>query len=680
MKTKKFTALLLAAALVMGLTACNSGNKLSQSPEESVNTESTQETEETVTEPEETQESAEQVIDPEVLRGLTLGLVEADYLDEPDLPGTTEDLKKMITKILEKRGAGEDKISEWEQLATGTDRQARNSDVAKACYYTAVYLSEDGIPKTNACDNSGSGRWLTADWYKDPKSIEWNNFIKTDSEGYSFYSRELGYFGEDPIVTNDVNFVTATMFAISMASHYSGQYVLPQNPETDTLLINQELSRSDLLLRAVRIYDSFEDPAEYIPISSLGEANVFSDDVINAAAPVPEVGKTGASDEWIGNSMENYITVAYEGTDGSIPFADLTWNFREADFAAAADLGINYMRIQIYLPFLAFPDYNEDRTQVNKAIIEDFDRAIGWGMKYGMHISLTFMQSMDDDIDGINEISGDGQVLSTKTPPRKMSKEAYAAKAELIEQLEKRYSNIPAKYLSYELECEASIIYTGTPVNTPDEMADMYIDMAQKVWAITPERGISISSDDFSLSDEEYAFWDKIAAAGINLDYHSYEPRGFMAPDQGRMVDPEKMVWPFVDENGIEWNMDKVYEEYIAPWKALADKHGVGFKIGECNPFFESWELFDKPPRTNEAMVAFANDFSATMQKNHISYCLNNPCNGPASAVKDVEPCETDMTSYWAGATYTLKTYNLEGYTAQFYVNEEYAEACYGKK
>lgn len=217
--------------------------------------------------------------------------------------------------------------------------------------------------------------------------------------------------------------------------------------------------------------------------------------------------------------------------------------------------------------------------------------------------------------------------------------------------MEKRYSNIPAKYLSYELECEASIIYTGTPVNTPDEMADMYIDMAQKVWAITPERGISISSDDFSLSDEEYAFWDKIAAAGINLDYHSYEPRAFMAPDQGRMVDPEKMVWPFVDENGVE-----------------------------CNPFFENWELFDKPPRTNEAMVAFANDFSATMQKNHISYCLNNPCNGPASAVWDVEPCETDMTGYWSGATYTLKTYNLEGYTAQFYVNEEYAEACYGKK
>lgn len=278
----------------MGLTACNSGNEPSQSTEGSVNTESTQETEETVTEPEETQESAEQVIDPEVLRGLTLGLVEADYLDEPDLPGTTEDLKQMITKILEKRGAGEDKISEWEQLATGTDRQARNSDVAKACYYTALYLSVDGIPKTNACDNYASGRWLTADWNKDPKTIEWNNFIKTDSQGYSFYSRELGYFGEDPIVTNDVNFVTATMFAISMASHYSGQYVLPQ------------------------------DPAEYIPISSLGETNVFSDDLINAAAPVPEVGKTGASDEWIGNSMENYITVAYEGTDGSIPFADLT--------------------------------------------------------------------------------------------------------------------------------------------------------------------------------------------------------------------------------------------------------------------------------------------------------------------------------------------------------------------
>lgn len=67
------------------------------------------------------------------------------------------------------------------------------------------------------------------------------------------------------------------MFSIALASHYSGQYVLPQDLETGTLLLETELTRADLLLRMVRLYDSFEDEAEYIAIDSIGAENPITD-------------------------------------------------------------------------------------------------------------------------------------------------------------------------------------------------------------------------------------------------------------------------------------------------------------------------------------------------------------------------------------------------------------------
>ena len=275
---KKHLAIVLSAALILGLTACNSGSTTDTSSESTENTTDTT-----------TEASDSSQIDPEVQRGVTLGLVNADYLEDPTVPATTADLEDMGAKILELRGAEAPVITKWDVCASGSDRTARNSDVAKAAYYICSYLSEDGIPKTNANDNSGSERWLPGDWYQDPHSINWDNFIKNENGEFSFYNRQEAAHGNDPITTNEVNSTTAVMFSIALASHYSGQYVLPQDLETGTLLLETELTRADLLLRMVRLYDSFEDEAEYIAIDSIGAENPITDSEIANAAAVPAV-------------------------------------------------------------------------------------------------------------------------------------------------------------------------------------------------------------------------------------------------------------------------------------------------------------------------------------------------------------------------------------------------------
>lgn len=668
----KYLAILLSATLVLGLSACGISNNTE------VSSEATESTASEATEAVTTEAPEPVQVDPEVQRGITLGLVSADYLDDPNAPATTTDLENMGAKILELRGAEASVIAKWDECASGSDRTARNSDVAKATYYIASYLSEDGIPKTNANDNSGSRRWLPGDWHKDPHSINWDNFIKNANGEFSFYNREEAAHGNEPITTNEVNSTTAVMFSIALASHYSGQYVLPQDLETGTLLLETELTKADLLLRMVRLYDSFEDEAEYIAIDSLGTENPITDSEIANAAAVPEVNASGSSDEWIGSIMENYNLIGNPDGDNSIYSTDLTWNYREADFAAAADMGMNYMRLQFALPVLAYPDYSEDRSSVNKAIIEDFDNAIRWGMKYGLHISICFQGYLDDDIDGIGCTNADGSVENLFTPDYLAPAESYEAKADLLNAFAKRYSNVPANYLSFELQNENCALDNDSAAN--DTMADQFIMLANSIWSVTPERGVSLSTDTHTLTETEYAYWSKIAEAGINLDFHCYEPRSFLAPNDYYRVDASEMVWPgFVDEHGESWDMDKVYDTYIAPWKELADEYQVGLKIGECSPFIETWDLFDTPPRTQNAMVAWAADFSKKMQENHISYTLNNTMNG-FSAIHDIPPAETDISSYMTGADYTLKTYYLDNYTCTLYINEDYAEACYNKK
>ena len=97
--------------------------------------------------------------------------------------------------------------------------------------------------------------------------------------------------------------------------------------------------------------------------------------------------------------------------------------------------------------------------------------------------------------------------------------------------------------------------------------------------------------------------WEKIAKAGINLDYHCYEPRSFVAPREQNHVDPDQMIWPgFVDENGTTWTMDDVYETYMKPYQDLADEAGVDFKVGESGMFLEGYDLFEESPRVENTL------------------------------------------------------------------------------
>lgn len=616
-------------------------------------------------------------LDPEVQRGITLGLVSKDYLGKASALATTKEAEDLFAKILKKKGASAAKIKKWNKLAQGAKAYTTYGDVAMGIYYCASYLAEDGIPQTNAADY---GDWWPKDWEdSDYRLVPAVNDPKHPSKYYNYDA----FHGFDPLVENQYNNVVAVGYALQLASHYSGQFVIPRDFDRDGYYINEEITRAQLVLSLVRFYDSFESDHHYLSIASLDNQCPISQKEIKSAKKVPEVDENGQSSEWIGTFTQNYGCIGQNGA-WSI-HDDPTWNFREGDFKAMADLGINYVRIQFSINSFAYPDYSEDRTKVNRELVEELDDVVRWGLKYGLHVSICFQGYLDDDLDGLGAMTPDGAKENEFTPDMLASKESYALKGKLLAGFAGRYKNVPAKNLSFELQNENDLEaqpVDGVQMMTSDQMAEQFIMLARSVWNVTPERGVSLSTTGFKLTEKYRKYWSKLAEAGINMDYHCYEPGSFVAPSEWGHVDASKMKWPgFTDNDGITWDMEKVYQTYVAPWKELADEYHVGFKLGECG-IFVAGDLFTTTPYRQKDVVAWAKDFATVMQKHQVSYAIGKFAGETlvTTIIRDALPSPELNQIYIKNAVYTKKTYRLEEYTLTVYVNEALAKAAFGKK
>lgn len=623
--------------------------------------------------------AAKTTVDPEVKRAVTLGLVDSSYLKKPNKAATTQELENMIVKIMKKKGASAAKVKSFKKLAKGSKKHtARAADTAMAVYYAARYMTKDKTPRMNTAMQSG--RWLPADWDAAMDYIDTydNNqaLIRGKSGTFKVYNSEAGWFSGEGLQTYDVNIIPAAIYVAGLSSRYSGQYVLP-NASDGKLYLNKKLTRAKLALQMVRYYDSFEKEAKYVSIESLGKKNVISDATIAKAKAVPEVDSTGASDSYVGTCLQNYCE---PGIDGSLHFVDnRTYNYCETDFMSMADMGINYVRLTVTCNSYAYPAYSRDRTKLNETIVKDVDNAIKWCMKYGIHASLSMMGWVDDDLDGLGAELVDGAKKNEITPACLAPDESWELKTRLVKAFAKRYSNVPAKYLSFELECENSAepwTVDGVRTLTHDEMADKYIEMAESIWNVTPERGVSLSTCD-TLDEKSIDYWTKIAKAGINLDYHCYEPRAFVAMQPGRKVDADAMVWPnFVDENGEAWDMEKVYQVYLKPWQELADQYNVNLKLGE-NGIFVEGDMLSEPVYRQKYVLAWVKDFTSTMKKHNLSYVLGH-YTAIATGVHVILPEENDYGGYLIDAKYTKKTYTNGKYKMTYYLNKPLVKAALG--
>ena len=127
----------------------------------------------------------------------------------------------------------------------------------------------------------------------------------------------------------------------------------------------------------------------------------------------------------------------------------------ENDIKDIASSGFNYVRVHY-----SYKSFTYDRSmEPIESNLEELDKMIGWGIQYGVHINLT-----------LYELPGSRDDIMKNS-------EHYQQAIEVWELLAKRYSNVPAAVLSYNLLNEP-----GYEVFTEEEYAAFANKLAEAIW------------------------------------------------------------------------------------------------------------------------------------------------------------------------------------------------------
>lgn len=169
------------------------------------------------------------------------------------------------------------------------------------------------------------------------------------------------------------------------------------------------------------------------------EFNTISTALLDKAAELP-----GISDHSLPDWQGTALTPEY-----------LDRNVRAKDIEDIAKFGFNYVRVHYsYKRFV-----NERNFKPIESSLMKLDQLIGWGIQYGVHINVT-----------LYELPGSRDDIMKNS-------EHYRQAIEVWDMLAKRYSNVPAAALSYNLLNEP-----GYEVFTEEEYAAFANALAETIW------------------------------------------------------------------------------------------------------------------------------------------------------------------------------------------------------
>jgi hypothetical protein len=308
----------------------------------------------------------------------------------------------------------------------------------------------------------------------------------------------------------------------------------------------------------IPLTDIQKESASYIPISEVGtyRTDIITDALL-AGTTLPEATAKDVP-YWTGYIMENKIFANFQNDFWSQYREEESGDhcFIEQEFAYLKNNGFNCARIVYSMSFLSDPD---DVNSINVAELDQLDELISWGLKYNIHImlSITGMPGKRNTSCEEENVQNSSQIF-TDTSMEK----AFAAYWDM---LAKRYADIPAKVLSFELLAEPEV---------PDASLDRYYKVlapvAKNIWTYNPER-IVIAND---LSKQ---LPEKMAEIGCCLSLHTH----IYAVDENRLRD-------FGIENDATWPLQYFPEYYNGEDSGeLTLKSEDGFLKGKLTIYYE---------------------------------------------------------------------------------------------
>jgi beta-glucosidase/6-phospho-beta-glucosidase/beta-galactosidase len=247
--------------------------------------------------------------------------------------------------------------------------------------------------------------------------------------------------------------------------------------------------------------DVASQKARYLPVEKVGtyNKNIITDGLKAKLSALPEASNSSIP-YWTGFASENKIFKNFkderwqETTDGSTYFYEQQIKF-------IADEGFNCARILYSLSFLSNPD---NILEVNEAEVEQLDELISWGMKYDVHIMLSFTGLPGKAGTSVQEENVQSNDELFKNPEL-----AEMVKKYLV-MLAGRYADIPNRNLSFELLAEPAVpecsLNIYTKVLTP---------IVKSMWKASPHRILIVS-------DVAKQVPEQMAALGCCLSLHNH--------------------------------------------------------------------------------------------------------------------------------------------------------------
>jgi len=239
--------------------------------------------------------------------------------------------------------------------------------------------------------------------------------------------------------------------------------------------------------------------------------------------------------------------------------------FQEKDFELMQEWGFDFARLPMsYLCWMTQDDWmKHDLPQIsNQKGIDDIDEVISFGKQYHVHIQLN-----------MHRIQG-YCVSQDFIEPLNIWQDRKALDAAIWQWcfFAQRYKGIPNENLSFDLINEPAGI-------SPDTYARVITEIVQAIRSEDPDR--LIIADGL-----EYGTRPVFALKDLHI---AQSTRGYSPPELSHYKTSPAVKsttvpsWPMMID-GIRWDKDKLFRDYIQPWQKL-QAMGVGIHVGEWGCF-----------------------------------------------------------------------------------------------
>jgi endoglucanase len=251
--------------------------------------------------------------------------------------------------------------------------------------------------------------------------------------------------------------------------------------------------------------------------------------------------------------------------------------FAESDFRWMTDWGFDFARLP--MDYRCWTDA-KDPEKLREKTLAEIDRAVEFGRRYGVHVSLNLHRAPG---------------YTVASPPEKLdlwtSEEAQRLFDFQWSQFARRYRGIPSKHVSFNL------------VNEPAKVSqEAYAKVVRRVVgairAVDPDR--LVIADGLSWGRDPVVSLADLGIAQATRGYDPMQVSHYKASWAGgeRYARP---TWPLRQGQGQgrkTIDRDWLRVDRIEPWKKL-EASGVGVMVGE-------WGAFNKTP--HEVVLAWARD------------------------------------------------------------------------